>query len=177
MGILLLSIPYWKQEKRANTLIVSSVKWVIATKATGKSAFLFTVSFSSPSCSVGDSKREKNVHRDKILLRTCWNHAIQNWQAFIPTVPRFPYFSDLFPSQLLPPAAFYHGFRHKYIPTNQHYCNLIRKQVRWCKKSKKWPHILATSVIYSISFVRVLLRCCNVGWIMLLTWDQRLRGI
>lgn len=57
-------------KKRVNTLIVSSVKWVIPTKGTGKSAFLLKVSLSSPRCSVGESKRDKNVHRDLILLRT-----------------------------------------------------------------------------------------------------------
>lgn len=176
MGVLLLDIPYWKQQKRANTLIVSSVKWVSPTKGTGKSAFLLTVPFSSP-CSVGKSKREKNVHRDINLPRTCRNKAIHKVAILHPPSAQVSTFLSHFPFQLLPPAAFFHGFRHKYIPTNQHNCNLTRKQLRWCKHSKKWPHILATSVIYSLSCVMVLLRCWDVEWIMLLTWDQRLRGI
>lgn len=107
MSILLLNIPYWKQQKGANTLIVSSVKWVIPTKGTGKSAFLLTVSFSSPCCSIGESKREKNVHRDIILLRTCWNQAIHKLAVLHPPqCPGFHIFLTFSPLSFFPQQLF-----------------------------------------------------------------------
>lgn len=66
-------------KERVNTLIVSSVKWVIPTKGTGKCAFILTVSFSSPCCRVGESKREKNVRRNLILLRSGEVGQSTNW--------------------------------------------------------------------------------------------------
>lgn len=104
MAISLLNILYWKWQERVNTLIVSSAKWVIPTKGTGKSVFLLTVSFSS--CSIGESTGEKDVRGDLILLRTSEFGQLTNCQSYIPIVPRFPYHSAFSPLSLFPHQLF-----------------------------------------------------------------------